>query len=160
NNQVYVWSRGEELLTDKFPEFHSLAANLPDGTVIDGEIIPWKDGYPMAFAVMQTRIGRKNLSAKSLSDAPLVMICYDLLEHNGIDIRGLPLHTRRERLASLLSSDSLKDLLLLSPLVSLESWEQVAAFRRNAREEYCEGLMIKRKTSLYETGRRRGNWWK
>src|SRR5690606_1741779 len=98
NSEVFVWSRGEELLTDKFPEFHILNEHLPDGTVIDGEIIPWKEGAPLPFGVMQTRIGRKNISAKSLSEAPLVMICYDLMEYKGADIRHLSLSVRRERL--------------------------------------------------------------
>jgi DNA ligase-1 len=83
NNELFVWSRGEDLLTHKFPEFLPLQHLLPNGTVIDGEIIPWKEGQPLPFQVMQTRIGRKNISAKSLSAAPLVMVCYDLLEWHG-----------------------------------------------------------------------------
>ena len=160
NQQVFTWSRGEELMTDKFPEFHVLNELLPNGTVIDGEIIPWKDGAPLSFALMQTRIGRKNLTAKIIESAPLVMVCYDLLEDGGEDIRDLPLSDRRERLINLLQKDELKDILILSPLVDLETWEEVAHFRANAREEFCEGLMIKRKNSVYETGRRKGNWWK
>src|SRR5690606_21652356 len=137
---VYVWSRGEELLTDKFPEFHSLSESLPDGTVIDGEIIPWKEGAPLPFGVMQTRIGRKNLSAKSLAEAPLVMVCYDLMEDRGIDIRQLPLVDRREKLIRLIEASSLQNILVPSPLVSLGTWEEVAHFRANARDEFCEGL--------------------
>lgn len=160
NNQVFVWSRGEELVTDKFPEFETLHQHLPDGTVIDGEIIPWKDDQPLPFAIMQIRIGRKNLSKKILTEAPLVMICYDLMEYAGEDIREKPLWERRNLLASLLQRESVQYTLLLSPLVELDSWEAVAGFRANAREQFCEGLMIKRKNSIYETGRRRGNWWK
>lgn len=160
NNQVFTWSRGEELMTDKFPEFHVLNQYLPNGTVIDGEIIPWKKGKPLSFALMQTRIGRKNLSAKIIADAPLVMVCYDLLEDEGTDIRHLPLTERRERLSTHIQTKALEDILILSPLVDLKNWEEVAHFRANARDEFCEGLMIKRKTSVYETGRRRGNWWK
>jgi len=160
NQQVFVWSRGEELLTDKFPEFNKLAAILESGTVIDGEIIPWQSGSPLPFSVMQTRIGRKNLSAKTLAAAPLVMICYDLLEYKGQDIRHLSLAARRGRLAEVLRVEEVKDLLLLSPLVDLKNWDEVADFRASARESFCEGLMIKRKNSVYETGRRRGNWWK
>lgn len=160
NNQVFTWSRGEELMTDKFAEFHELNKLLPDGTVIDGEIIPWKEGAPLPFAVMQTRIGRKNLTAKIRADAPLVMVCYDLLEEGGSDIRNLPLSDRREKLSTLIQKKELGSMLILSPLVDLSSWEEVAHFRANARDEYCEGLMIKRKSSVYETGRRKGNWWK
>lgn len=160
NNQVFTWSRGEELMTDKFPEFHVLNQYLPDGTVIDGEIIPWKEGIPLPFVVMQTRIGRKNLSAKIIAEAPLVMVCYDLLEEKGIDIRHLPLLERREKLISLLQKKEVQEILILSPLVDLKNWDEVAHFRANARDELCEGLMIKRKISPYEIGRRKGNWWK
>lgn len=160
NNQVFTWSRGEELMTDKFPEFHVLNQYLPDGTVIDGEIIPWKEGVPLPFASMQTRIGRKNLSAKIIAEAPLVMVCYDLLEEKGNDIRHLPLLERREKLISIIQNKEVEEILILSPLVDLKNWDEVAHFRANARDEFCEGLMIKHKTSPYETGRRKGNWWK
>lgn len=160
NGQVYVWSRGEELLTDKFPEFGALPTLLPHGTVIDGEIIPWEQDHPLPFAVMQTRIGRKSLSAKILAAAPLVMICYDLLEYHGRDIRNEPLSERRQWLAGLLAAAGDNSKLLLSPLVDLHSWEAVKEFRLQAREDYCEGLMIKKRQSVYETGRRRGSWWK
>ncbi len=79
NGELFVWSRGEELVTDKYPEYEALLKLLPDGTVIDGEIMPFKDGYPLPFSQLQTRIGRKNLSAKLLKDVPVVLIAYDLL---------------------------------------------------------------------------------
>lgn len=159
--QLFVWSRGEDLLTDKFPEFALLAGTLPDGTVIDGEIIPWKDGRPLSFQVMQTRIGRKNLSQKSLKDAPLVMMCYDLLEWNGEDIRDMPMHHRRNLLETLLSPSSMPhDVLLLSETLLFHNWSEVEVFRRQAREFHCEGVMLKRKDSVYGSGRRRGGWWK
>lgn len=157
NGQLFVWSRGEELMTDKFPEFQHLAGTLPQGTVIDGEIMAWRDGKPLSFALMQTRIGRKNISAKHLADAPLVMICYDILEHGGKDIRALPLSQRRKLLAEVLGHDST---LQLSPLIQLDSWAAAAHFRTHARNAYCEGLMIKRKDGVYEAGRHKGNWWK
>lgn len=160
NGQLFVWSRGEDLLTDKFPEFGPLAEMLPDGTVIDGEIIPWQEGHPLPFQVMQTRIGRKNLSPKSLSEAPLVMVCYDLLEWNGEDIRGRPMHERRDLLQGLLSSPTSYPALLLSETMAFDSWREVADFRQRAREFRCEGVMLKRKDSPYGSGRRRGNWWK
>jgi len=159
NNEIFVWSRGEELLTDKFPEFTSLLASLPSGTVIDGEIIPWKDGHPLPFQVMQTRIGRKNISPKYLKEAPLVMVCFDVLEMNGEDLRQKPLMERREILKGLISKHK-EEKLLLSEAMDFNNWGEVAAFRVNAHEQQCEGLMLKRKTSPYETGRRRGNWWK
>lgn len=157
---LYVWSRGEELMTDKFPEFHALASLLPGGTVLDGEILPFKDGRPLPFAVMQTRIGRKNLSKKQLEAAPLAMVCYDLLEWQGRDIRSLTLHERKAKLESLLLGLPKEAPLLLSSLLHCASWKDVALERAVAREFLCEGVMIKRRDSVYETGRRRGNWWK
>lgn len=160
NGRLFVWSRGEDLLTDKFPEFAPLTESLPNGTVIDGEIIPWQDGRPLPFQVMQTRIGRKNLSPKSLSEAPLVMVCYDLLEWNGEDIRAKPMRERRNLLQRLLSSPTPYPALLLSEIMTFDGWREVADFRQRAREFHCEGVMLKRKDSAYGSGRRRGNWWK
>ncbi|WP_192350493.1 ATP-dependent DNA ligase [Algoriphagus sp. Y33] len=159
NEEIFVWSRGEELLTDKFPEFLSLKNSLPNGTVLDGEIIPWKDGRPLPFHVMQTRIGRKNISPKYLKDAPLVMVCFDLLEWEGKDLRQKPLTERRGLLKKLIALHR-EEYLLLSEVLEFNKWSEVAKFRQNARDYYCEGLMLKRKASFYEAGRRRGNWWK
>ncbi|SEL15917.1 ATP-dependent DNA ligase [Parapedobacter koreensis] len=160
NGQLFVWSRGEDLLTDKFPEFGSLDDLLPDGTVVDGEIIPWQDGRPLPFQVMQTRIGRKTLSPKVLREAPLVMVCFDLLEWEGKDIRNMHMLYRRNLLETLLSSPSLQGVLLLSDLMPFNNWGEVAVFRQHARDFHCEGVMVKRKDSIYGSGRRRGNWWK
>jgi DNA ligase 1 len=160
NRELFVWSRGEDLLTDKFPEFAPLKDLLPEGTVIDGEIIPWKDDRPLPFQVMQTRIGRKNLSQKALRDAPLVMVCYDLLEWHGQDVRQRTLIERRTLLQQVLSIPGVQNILLLSEEMRFDNWQAAAQFRENARDFYCEGLMLKKKDSMYETGRRRGNWWK
>jgi len=163
HGELFVWSRGEDLLTEKFVEFHDLIKVLPEGTVIDGEIIPMKDGKLLPFHVMQTRIGRKNVTKQALRDAPLVMICYDLLEYAGTDIRHLSLAERREILERLLNekqNDHPGLPLLISPLVHCDTWQQVAAERSIAREYVSEGLMLKRKNSEYKTGRRRGDWWK
>lgn len=159
NEEIFIWSRGEDLLTDKFPEFHPLVHLLPHGTVLDGEILPFKDGEILPFSVMQTRIGRKLLSKKILESAPLVMICYDLLEFEGTDIRNHPLIERRRLLEQVLGNLA-KTSLILSPFVSCSSWEEVRKVREEARAYKCEGVMLKRKNSLYETGRRRGSWWK
>ncbi|MCF3111280.1 ATP-dependent DNA ligase [Niabella sp. CC-SYL272] len=160
NHQVFVWSRGEELVTDKFPEFDRLKELLPNGTVIDGEVIPWKDGQVLPFVQMQTRIGRKKLTTKHLTEVPLIMICYDLLEYNGEDIRSKTLEERRLLLTSLLALPSVNSVLQLSHLLKFDNWEAAAQFRARARDFFCEGIMIKRISSVYETGRRRGNWWK
>ncbi len=163
DSQLFVWSRGEDLMTEKFPEFHQLINMLPNGTVIDGEIIPLKDEQLLPFHLMQTRIGRKNLTKKALQDAPLVMICYDLIEYNGEDIREKSLTERRLLLTEILSQLQEKFPavpLQISPLVICENWEEVASERLNARDHGCEGLMLKRKDSVYKTGRKRGDWWK
>ncbi|WP_118975012.1 ATP-dependent DNA ligase [Taibaiella koreensis] len=159
HQELFVWSRGEELMTDKFPEFASLPALLPDGTVLDGEVIPWKEGRPLPFAVMQTRIGRKSLTRKALQEAPLVMVCYDLLELGGRDIRNEPLSYRRAQLEQLLNGLDAAAL-LLSPVIDCPTWEAVREIRAASRANNSEGVMLKRKNSVYETGRRRGNWWK
>ena len=99
--QTFLWSRGEELITDRFPELEALGALLPEGTVIDGEVLPWKDGAPLPFAQMQRRIGRKVLGPKILAEVPVVLVGYDLLELNGEDIRERPLEWRRAQLEAL-----------------------------------------------------------
>jgi DNA ligase-1 len=163
NGELFVWSRGEDLMTEKFIEFNVLPGLIPDGTVIDGEIIPVKDEQLLPFHVMQTRIGRKNISKKFLEEAPLVMICYDLLEYKGEDIREKTMIERRELLEELINTAKQKmELipLMMSPLVAVNSWREVAEERMKARDFGCEGLMLKRKDSVYKTGRRRGDWWK
>ncbi|RAJ06479.1 DNA ligase-1 [Chitinophaga skermanii] len=160
NNELFIWSRGEDLLTDKFPEFNILQQYLPNGTVIDGEIIPWKDGQPLPFSVMQTRIGRKNVTPKFLKEAPLVMVCYDLLEFEGKDMRTEPLSVRRAQLIELLANPALQDVLLLSEEMVFPTWEDAKAFKNTARHYNSEGLMLKKRNSIYETGRKRGGWWK
>jgi DNA ligase-1 len=159
---LFVWSRGDDLLTNKFVEFHGLENILPDGTVIDGEIIPVKDGMFLPFHVMQTRIGRKNVTAKALKEAPLAMVCYDLVEHNGVDIRHLTLQERRNMLETLVAQAGTdrEVPLLLSPILTCSSWAKAAEERLRSRENNCEGLMLKRKNSEYRTGRRKGDWWK
>ncbi|MDQ3046535.1 MAG: ATP-dependent DNA ligase [Bacteroidota bacterium] len=163
NQQLFVWSRGEELITEKFPEFEILHSLLPDGIVLDGEILPVSNGSPLPFHVMQTRISRKNVTKKAMQDAPLVMMCYDLLELNGKDVRHEPMKHRREMLEQLVSEWTQKEAqvpLLISPQLTMNNWEEVKLERLRSREFLCEGLMLKHKESEYETGRRKGKWWK
>jgi DNA ligase-1 len=155
--RTFLWSRGEELITDRFPELEALGALLPEGTVIDGEVMPWKDGAPLPFAQMQRRIGRKVLGPKILAEVPVVLVGYDLLELNGQDVREQPLEWRRARLAQIAPPQSA---LVLSPVVQSESWEQVAHLRQESRQRKVEGFMLKRLGSPYRVGRRRGDWWK
>jgi DNA ligase-1 len=157
---VFVWSRGEELVTERFPEIAQAAALLPDGTVLDGEIMPWRDGAPLPFAQLQRRIGRKQLGPKILAEVPVVLIAYDLLEERDEDLRALPLAERRARLERLLATLPAGSPFLPSPVVSASAWDDVHAAWRGSRDRSAEGLMLKRRDAAYGTGRRRGPWWK
>src|SRR5215218_9154867 len=159
NGELFVWSRGEELMTEKFPEYHSLQAVLPDGIAIDGEIIPSVDEKPLPFALLQTRIGRKNLTKKQLQEAPIAFFAYDLLEYNGADWRGKPLEERRQQLEELVLATA-HPTLIISPVIPFTTWEELASLRATSRELGAEGIMLKRKSSVYQVGRRRGDWWK
>jgi DNA ligase 1 len=159
NNTLYIWSRGEELVTDKFPELHAAVNYLPDGTVLDGEIVTYKDGKPLPFQNLQTRISRKTVSKKQLLEAPVSLICYDILEWNGADIRNQPLAERRQLLENTLLNN-LFDRLLISEKINLDSWEAAKVYQQNAREKMAEGLMLKRSNSAYLVGRKVGDWWK
>jgi len=156
--QVWIWSRGEELVTERFPEIVALAASLPDGTVLDGEIMVWADNAPAAFALLQQRIGRKTLGKKILADAPVTFMAYDLLEASSQDIRGQPQHARRSQLERILAGTFVK----LSPIERLASWADFAALRTESRARGVEGFMLKRMDAGYGTGRTKadGLWWK
>lgn len=159
NGELFVWSRGEELMTEKFPEYHLLKDLLPDGLVLDGEIIPSRNGQPLPFALLQTRIGRKNVTKKQLQEAPISFFAYDLLEWEGQDWRARPLSERRAMLKSIVESVNLA-VITLSPIIEFATWEELTAARLNARDNFSEGLMLKRKSSVYQVGRKRGDWWK
>ena len=158
--EIFVWSRGEELMTDKFPEYHILRNLLPNGTVIDGEILPFKAGKPLPFKLLQTRIGRKNLTKKSLEKAPVILMAYDLLEYEGEDIRERPLTERRNLLEQVVKKSRAKQFLKLSETLSFSSWEELVPERMASRSHYSEGLMLKRLDSSYQVGRKKGGWWK
>ncbi len=157
-----LWSRGEELVTDRFPEFAPLPAFLPPGTVLDGEVLAWDQaaGRPLPFAALQTRIGRKTVPKSALRAAPARFIAYDLLEMDGRDLRDTPFDQRRAGLERLMAG--LPDGLPIepSPLVPIAAWGDLAAIRQTARDRLAEGLMLKRATSPYQGGRKRGDWWK
>lgn len=158
--ELYVWSRGEELVTDRFPEFAAFKDFLPDGTVLDGEILPWRDNRPLGFQTLQTRINRKTVSKKLLSEAPVIFKAYDLLEEEGEDIREKPFIIRRRALEALIVKNDIGGTLRLSPLVEFDAWEDLVSERENSREVGSEGLMLKRKQSPYLAGRKKGDWWK
>ena len=187
--QVHLWSRGEELITDRFPEISDAAASLPDGTVIDGEVLAYQGDRPLPFSALQQRIGRQRQVSRKARDIPVVFMAYDILEHESIDVRGTPLTNRRERLleviagahanrhrptAPRLRADALLPFdddedddaamrsqpLQVSPLVEATSWGELARLREDSRSRGVEGLMIKRLESPYLVGRKRGDWWK
>ena len=168
NNELFVWSRGEELMTEKFPEYHSLQIALPEGIALDGEIIC---GFPLnssdknaalnilPFANLQTRIGRKNITKKQLLEAPVVFVVYDILEYAGEDWRDRTLEERRNKLEEIVAT-AVNPALIISPVVDFESWEELGKLREGSREMGAEGFMLKRKSSAYQVGRKRGDWWK
>jgi DNA ligase 1 len=158
--RVFLWSRGDELLNGRFPEVEEAAALLPEGTVIDGELLPWVGDRPLPFAQLQRRIGRKVLTRKVLDEVPVALLAYDLLEQAGEDLRPLPLAERRARLEALLGATPSAGHLSLSPAVQAADWAGLAEARQRARELGAEGLMLKRLNSAYGVGRRKGDWWK
>ena len=177
---VHLWSRGEELITHRFPEIAAAASRLPDGTVLDGEVLAFRDERPLPFSALQQRIGRQKQVAQLARTVPVVFMTYDVLEDEGQDIRTRALSDRRARLEALLATgepDPIalepdnnalfpdpeprpRGVLRPSPLVGTASWQDLAALRAESRARNVEGLMIKRRTSPYGVGRKRGDWWK
>ncbi|WP_085581588.1 MULTISPECIES: ATP-dependent DNA ligase [unclassified Pseudomonas] len=165
DGRLWIWSRGEELVTERFPELGGLLRGLPDGTVIDGEIVVWKDtpGSPSVqpFALLQQRIGRKRLDKKILEDAPVAMIAYDLLEWQGEDWRNRPQSQRREQLEQVIAGCA-DPVLRLSPILTADDWAGLARQREASRRLGVEGMMLKARDALYGVGRTKdmGVWWK
>ncbi|WP_426217129.1 ATP-dependent DNA ligase [Pseudomonas sp. DWRC2-2] len=160
DGRLWIWSRGEELVTERFPELYSLVSGLPDGTVIDGEIVVWKDAV-QPFALLQQRIGRKTLSKKVLEDAPVAVLAYDLLEHQGDDWRNHTQAERRTQLEQVIAQCN-QPLLRASPLLTGATWEDLAEQRDASRSLGVEGMMLKARDGLYGVGRTKdmGVWWK
>jgi DNA ligase-1 len=175
-----LWSRGEELVNESFPEIIAAAAAIPAGTVLDGELLAVRGNSLLGFAAVSKRSGRRRVPKKLLEDVPCVFVAYDLLEHDGIDLRSLPLAERRTRLESIVplpctagvgaaaadgaavteTEAAVPPRLLHSPCVVGDSWECLAAARSMSRDRGVEGLMLKRRSSPYGVGRVRGDWWK
>lgn len=160
DNELYIWSRGEELITDKFPELIVLRDHLPEGTVLDGELICFGKTKPLPFNVLQTRIGRKNLSKKILEEAPAVFIAYDLMEYGGRDVREEPQEVRRRILEKIVADAGIESVFKLSPLIEFDDWQTLKDLHLRAREFAAEGYMLKKKTAKYLSGRKKGDWWK
>jgi DNA ligase 1 len=230
---VHLWSRGEELITHRFPEISAAATGLPDGTVLDGEVLAFREGRPLPFSELQQRIGRQKQVAQMVRAVPVVLMTYDILEDRGVDIRALPLAERRARLEAVLeqqvrlkadattevrlkadttdarpeanatdevrpgrdATDSedhvagggtqgggsvrlqpqlwaddtepardapteTRSVVQVSPTVTATSWDELAALRADSRNRGVEGLMLKRRSSAYGVGRKKGDWWK
>ncbi|MGI5011859.1 MAG: ATP-dependent DNA ligase [Janthinobacterium lividum] len=159
--QNFLWSRGEDLITERFPELANL--RIPEGTVLDGEVLIWQPGCeaPAPFADLQKRIGRKTLSAKLLNELPAVLCCYDLLEFGGVDLRALPQHERRALMETEVAAIGAPQL-RLSPVVEADSWDELARLRAQSRERGVEGMMLKARSAQYGVGRTKdvGTWWK
>ena len=157
----YLWSRGEDLISERFPELCSV--RLPEGTVVDGEVLVWDhaNDVPAPFAELQRRIGRKTLSSKLLAELPAVLVCYDLLELDGVDLRALPQHERRALLETQVAAVD-QPQLKISPLIHAEGWEALALLRTESRNRGVEGMMVKAKSAQYGVGRTKdvGTWWK
>lgn len=158
--KTLLWSRGEELLAGRFPEVEQTAEFLPDGTVIDGELVAWRDGAPLPFSELQRRINRKSIGKKLLADVPCALIAYDLLEQGGEDLRSRRMLERREALDLVVRALPSGGTLHMSPIVASDSWDAVLEARAGSRAMHAEGLMLKRRLSPYGVGRRVGDWWK
>ena len=159
DHKSWLWSRGEDLITDRFPEISTIP--LPEGVVVDGEILVWKADAPASFADLQKRIGRKSVSAKLQAELPAVLVAYDLLEHEGRDLRGLPQAERRLLLEAVVAEVACERL-KLSPLIRADDWTQLAVIRESARQRGVEGMMLKAVSAQYGVGRTKdvGIWWK
>ena len=162
-SRVWIWSRGEELVTERFPEVVAMAQRLADGTVLDGELVAWSEGRVLPFALLQQRIGRKTLTKKVLDAAPVVFIAYDVLEDGGVDLRELPQHARRAVLERIVAAHPG---LVLSPVEKRADWPAYAELRGEARARGVEGFVLKHRDARYGSGRRKqddlagGTWWK
>jgi DNA ligase 1 len=157
--EVFLWTRGEELVTDRYPEVVMAAEDLPDGTVIDGELLPWRDGQVLPFAQLQRRIGRKRMGKQLLAEVPVILMGYDLLEHDGVDVRETPLRQRRKQLDAMLAKLE-SEVIFPSAVVDAPAWDALATLREESRERMVEGFMLKGLESPYRVGRVRGDWWK
>lgn len=160
DGEIFLWSRGQELITARFPEIAEAAQSLADGVALDGELLAWNTerARPLPFSSLQRRIGRKRVSAKLLQQVPAVFRAYDLMELDDRDIRALPLSARRDHLRALLSDAH--PTLLFSEALHAETWDAYARLRDTSRARGVEGLILKRADSPYRNGRKRGDWWK
>ncbi|RLJ74790.1 ATP-dependent DNA ligase [Pedobacter alluvionis] len=159
NGELFIWSRGEELVTEQFPELHFMIDVLPDGVVLDGEILAVQDKQVLSFSTLQQRLNRKTINKKQLEEAPIGFFVYDILEYEAKDFRQEPLSIRRKILEQL-NGDLDESPVIISPVINCSSWEELADLRQTSRSINSEGIMLKKLTSHYHSGRKRGDWWK
>ncbi|WP_027379335.1 ATP-dependent DNA ligase [Chryseobacterium daeguense] len=159
NDEVFIWSRGEELITEQFPEIKDVVQNMQGNFVIDGEILAVRDGKVLNFNELQKRLNRKSLTKKMLSEIPIEVFAYDLLELENNDLREKPISARRAMLEELLLNEQPENI-KISQVIDFENWDKLDSIRENSREINSEGLMLKQKNSPYHSGRKKGDWWK
>lgn len=159
DEQTFVWSRGEELITDKFPELEQIIAKGTQDFVIDGELLAY-DGQPLNFQLLQTRIGRKNVTKKVQTTCPIAYFAYDILELNGEDLRQKPYQERRSLLHTIVNDLNTPEMVKMPQAYVFQEWEEVSAMRNDAMAQNAEGIMLKKIDSTYESGRKTGLWYK
>lgn len=158
-DEVFIWSRGEEIVTRQFPELNETLLNWEGNFVLDGEILAYKEGKVLNFNELQKRLNRKNLTKKMLEEIPVAVFLYDLLEFEGEDYRSKSMKERRDKLEELISQNS-SEKFHLSQIIFHQNWEELKSIREEARDINSEGLMLKHKNSVYHAGRKKGDWWK
>lgn len=159
--EIWIWSRGEELITERFPEIANMREHLPDGAVLDGELVVWLNDKPQSFAMLQQRIGRLKLTSKLLKEVPVIFIAYDILEWQGLDLRQETLLKRKDLLNGFINANPIPGL-KISPILFADSWQKLSEYREESRQRGVEGLILKHKFSQYGIGRTKevGIWWK
>lgn len=157
--EIFIWSRGEELVTERFPELHTVPKGIDFDFVMDGEILAYYDGSPMNFQHLQKRIGRKTVGKKLIKEVPVVFMAYDLIEFEGRDFRARPLRERRTKLAQLVAQSE-SEHLILSSQIEFKEWPVLRSLIKEARTRKTEGFMLKNLASPYRDGRKKGDWWK
>lgn len=159
NDEVFIWSRGEELITQQFPEIAEAVQAMKGNFVLDGEILAVKDGKVLNFNELQKRLNRKSITKRMLTDIPIEVFVYDLIELEGTDLREKPIVSRRAMLEELLLNEN-PGKIRLSKAIEFEKWDKLDEIRENSRDINSEGLMLKQKNSPYHSGRKKGDWWK
>lgn len=159
NEEIFIWSRGEELVSEQFPEVVSALKQMNGNFVIDGEVLVVKDNKVLNFNELQKRLNRKNIPKKMLDELPVKIFVYDILELEKEDLRNKPLVDRRILLEGLLLNSPHENV-RISEILETETWTELSELREKSRENNSEGLMLKEKNSIYHAGRKKGDWWK